>query len=198
MRTAALLSAAALSASAAAARAPWTPSPVPVFVAGAAGGVPQYRIPAAVVTPKGTVIAFAEKRYDPAGDCNFKTLVARRSSDMGATWGPEVVVAGASPDNSTSTGNPQVVFHPQSGRVVVVFGVRKLPARGCSPCDGVFVLDDGGSDGLAWGAPVNISAQLGPLAGHSIPGPGTGLVLATGARAGRILMSASYGEYALA
>ena len=89
------------------------------------------------------------------------------------------------------------VYHAPSGKVVVTFSVQNLPAGGCSPSDGVFVVDDGGSDGLQWGAPRNITDQLGPIAGHTVPGPGAGAVLtsASGAYAGRIVMSGTDGAY---
>lgn len=168
-----------------------------VFVSGQ-DGVPQYRIPALVQTGVGTLLAFAEARFQPSSDCGYKYLVVRRSVDGGTSWGGSIVVAGARADNSTSTGNPQAVYHGPSGRVVVVFSVQQLPApRGCSPSDGVFVVDDGGSDGVSWGAPTNITGQLGPVAGHVVPGPGAGLVLtaASGARAGRLVMSGTRGAY---
>ena len=196
--TAAAAAVATIAAAPHATAAPWTPSPVPVFVAGSEG-VPQYRIPALVQTGTGTLLAFAEARYAPATDCGYKTLVVRRSADGGDTWSPSVVVAGARADNGTATGNPMAVYHAPTGRVVVVFGVQRLPPprTGCSPADGVFVVDDGGSDGAAWGTPVNITASLGPVAGHAIPGPGAGLVLtaASGPRAGRIVMSGTAGAY---
>lgn len=194
MCVARLAAACALVAAASAAAAPPL---VPIFAAGDFG-VPQYRIPALVVTGKGTLLAFAEARFRPQVDCGFKYLVARRSVDGGVTWGPPAVVAGG-PANDTSAGNPQVVYHPQTGRVVLVYSLQRLPTPTglCSPSDGVFVVDDGGSDGLAWGAPRNITDQLGPIAGHTVPGPGAGIVLtsASGPRAGRIVMSGTHAPY---
>jgi sialidase-1 len=186
-----------LAAAASAAAAPAAPPLVPIFAAGDFG-VPQYRIPALTVTGKGTLLAFAEARFQPEVDCGFKYLVARRSVDGGVTWGPPAVVAGG-PANDTSAGNPQAVYHPQTGRVVVVYSLQHLPTPTglCSPSDGVFVVDDGGSDGLAWGVPRNITDQLGPIAGHTVPGPGAGIVLtsASGPRAGRIVMSGTKSPY---
>ena len=169
---------------------------VDVFLAGdPRWGVPQFRIPALVVTSKGTLLAFAEARYQPASDCGFKVLVVRRSVDSGATWGALANVT--IPNTALAVGNPQAVFHGPSGRVVVVFATTVLPAppSGCSPSDAVWVVDDGGSDGLAWGAPTNLTGQLGNIAGHVVPGPGTGAILTAGAHAGRIIMSGTHGVY---
>ena len=162
-------------------------------------GIHQFRIPALLQTAAGTLVAIAEARTAPQTDCGFKWLVARRSTDNGATWGPSIDLAGRdTPD--FATGNPQAVFHAPSGRIVVVFGVKLIkgdPRAFCSPGSGVFVVDDGGTDGRAWGAPRNISADLGgPAAwGAVVPGPGAGAVTAV-RNPGRILMSGSAGPYA--
>ena len=110
-------------------------------------GIQQFRIPALVLTARGTLIAFAEARTAPQTDCGFKWIVARRSTDNGTTWSKSVDVAGrATPD--FASGNPQAVFHPPSGRVVLVFGAKYIrgdPAARCSPGDAVFAVDDGGA-----------------------------------------------------
>ena len=132
----------------------------------------------------------AEARTDPATDCGYKWIVARRSTDNGVTWGPPIDVIGREWTN-WATGNPQPFFHPASGRVVVIVGTKDLSAPGayCEPGTAVFAVDDGGSDGVHWGPPRNISAELaGPKGGSTLlPGPGTGLVLTRGAHAGRML-----------
>ena len=169
--------------------------PVDVYRAGSEG-VPQYRIPALVQTPRGTLLAFAEARTAPASDCGYKWLVVRRSSDGGATWSASTPVAGAGA-RAFSTGNPQAVFHAPSGRVVLVYGAKDIqgdPHASCSPGSGVFAVDDGGSDGAAWGAPRNISGDLGAAWGGLVPGPGAGAVTAV-RNPGRILMSGSVGAY---
>ena len=161
-------------------------------------GIHQFRIPALVLTARGTLIAIAEARTAPQTDCGFKWLVARRSMDNGSTWSASVDVAGrATPD--FASGNPQAVYHAPSGRIVVVFGAKYIrgdPAARCSPGDAVFAVDDGGSDGAAWGAPRNISADLGGWSGWGgvVPGPGAGAVT-TLRNPGRILMSGSRGAY---
>ena len=175
-------------------------APVDVFVAGdaAARGVLQWRIPALVRTPRGTLLAFAEARTDPRTDCGPKWIAVRRSVDNGSTWSLDAPVGGAPSSPLLAAGNPQAVFHAPSGRVVLTFGGKDLArGGGCSPGDGVFVVDDGGSDGAAWGIPRNISADLGGAAawGGVVPGPGPGAVLTRAPHAGRILMSGSKGAY---
>jgi sialidase-1 len=178
--------------------------PVDVFVAGdsASEGVLQWRIPSLVFTGNRTLLAFAEGRTDPQTDCGYKWIAVRRSTDGGATWSKDIPVGfvGGFGNKTWASGNPMAVFHAPSNKVVVVFGSKDLRERGgCSPGSGVFVVDDGGSDGLTWGEPRNISADLGGLTGPAgwggvVPGPGAGAVL-TRSHAGRIIMSGSLGAY---
>ena len=61
---------------------------VNVFEAGIAGYA-HYRIPAIVVTTKGTVLAFSEARKNQGGDWGPIDIMMRRSTDGGRTWGPQ-------------------------------------------------------------------------------------------------------------
>src|SRR5438128_1025964 len=62
-----------------------------VFVAGQEG-YHTFRIPSALVTPKGTVLAFCEGRKKGRGDAGDIDLVLKRSTDGGKTWQPLQVV----------------------------------------------------------------------------------------------------------
>jgi sialidase-1 len=171
-------------------------SAVNVFVSGdeISEGIKQYRIPALVRTPKGTLLAFAEARTHPETDCGYKWLVVRRSVDEGASWSSSIDVTDRS-QAAQAAGNPMAVYVPATGRVLVTYGVRNLPAQYCSPGDGVFVVDDGGTDGLSWSVPRNISHYLAPMFGGVVPGPGAGIVLELGPYSGRIVFSGSSGIY---
>ena len=63
-------------------------SKVEVFQKGEKYG---YRIPAVVVSKKGTVLAFAERRHG-LHDHAQNDIVLRRSSDNGKTWGEEQIL----------------------------------------------------------------------------------------------------------
>lgn len=179
-------------ASAALAASASAPALVDVFVGGDdfnATSVKQFRIPALVRTGKGTLLAFAEARTAPQTDCGYKWLVVRRSEDEGATWSKSTDVAGRE-WGRWATGNPQAVFHAPSGRVILAFGSKDLSKHGgCEPSTAVFVVDDGGTDGVAWGPPRNISGELGVQWATILPGPGAGAVLQTAPHAGRIVLS---------
>jgi sialidase-1 len=62
---------------------------------GAAGGYSIYRIPGIIVTKKGTILAYTEARRSNGGDWDTIDVVMRRSSDGGATFSPQKVVAHA-------------------------------------------------------------------------------------------------------
>ncbi|WP_434587338.1 sialidase family protein [Streptomyces sp. A5-4] len=80
-------------------------------------GYHTFRIPAAVRTPDGTLLAFAEGRWNSSADNGDIDLVLRRSLDSGCTWQPIQLVADAGTD---TVGNPVPVVDPRTGDVVLV------------------------------------------------------------------------------
>ncbi len=58
---------------------------VPLWTAGQ-GGYHTYRIPALLVTAKGSVLAFCEGRKTGPGDHGDVDLITKRSTDGGRTW----------------------------------------------------------------------------------------------------------------
>lgn len=67
------------------------PARIDVFTAGEMGYA-KYRIPGVVVTPKGTLVAYAEARRDGAADWGAIDIVVKRSEDGGDTWSEGQVV----------------------------------------------------------------------------------------------------------
>ena len=63
-----------------------------IFEAGQ-GGYAHYRVPAIVVTPKGTALAFAEARKSLRGDWGTQDIVMRRSLDRGLSWDAPKIIA---------------------------------------------------------------------------------------------------------
>ena len=101
---------------------------VDVFTAGTQG-YHTFRIPAIVTAPDGSLIAFAEGRkensHDPGG--GDIDLVAKRSSDQGATWSSLVVLD--DPGEGWSASNPTPVTDRDTGRVWILYN-RWEPAFG--------------------------------------------------------------------
>lgn len=59
------------------------------------GGYHIYRIPGLAVTPRGTLLATCEARRTDPWDYSEIDVVLRRSTDGGATWSPQAVLADA-------------------------------------------------------------------------------------------------------
>ncbi|WP_129843455.1 sialidase family protein [Streptomyces sp. RFCAC02] len=167
------------------------------FVSGV-GGYASYRVPAAVATPEGTVVAFAEGRVGGPSDTGDIDVVARRSEDGGRTWGPPAVVAAGQGD---TRGNPSPVVDPRSGRLVLLTtsndgrATEKAIMRGEVAADRsrrVFV-QFGTDDGRAFTAPREITAGAKrPDWRWYATGPGHGIALTGGAHAGRLVVPANH------
>ncbi|WP_234348095.1 sialidase family protein [Streptomyces specialis] len=167
------------------------------FAAGE-GGYDTYRIPAAVTTPDGTLLAFAEGRVGGAGDSGHIDVVVRRSLDGGCTWEPLTVVAAGAGD---TRGNPAPVVDPASGRVVLLTsfnggGVTEADImRGATaPEDGRRVFTQtSDDDGRTFTAPREITADVKlPDWRWYATGPGHGVALTAGEHAGRLVIPANH------
>ncbi|MGK5534130.1 sialidase family protein [Streptomyces sp. URMC 129] len=159
------------------------------------GGYDTYRIPAAVTTPDGTLLAFAEGRVGGAGDTGHIDVVARRSTDGGCTWEPLTVVAAGDGD---TRGNPAPVVDPATGRVVLLTSFNSGEVTEAEIMRGeataeqsrrVFVQtsDD---DGRTFTAPREITADVKlPDWRWYATGPGHGIALSDG---GRLVVPANH------
>jgi sialidase-1 len=170
-----------------------------VFVAGQ-DGYPFYRIPSLVTTRRGTLLAFAEARAS-LRDHAENDLVLKRSLDRGATWGPLQRVA---EDGTNCLSNPTAVVLRDTGRVLLMFqryasGFDEHKAEpgldGPRVCRTFLTHSD--DDGVTWAAPREITAQVKrpTEVTSTATGPGTGIQLARGPHAGRILMPFNQGPY---
>ncbi len=159
------------------------------------GAYKGYRIPAVVVSKKGTVLAFAEGRNegDDSGDID---LILKRSTDNGKTWGAEILVWN---DALNTCGNPCPVVDEETGRIWLLttwnYGkddeseiITKKSEYFRSPF--ICYSDD---DGLTWSEPANISAGCkDPSWGWYATGPGFGIQLKKGKHKGRMIIPANH------
>ncbi|GHJ37708.1 exo-alpha-sialidase [Streptomyces sp. TS71-3] len=176
-------------------RAPCTSS-VP-FSAGQ-DGYDTFRIPAAVRTRDGALLAFAEGRVGGAGDSGNIDVVSKRSLDGGCTWGPLDVVAAGDGD---TRGNPAPVVDPRTGHVVLLTCFNSGAVTEAQIMRGevtpeqsrrVFVQTST-DDGRTFSAPHEITADV----KHSdwrwyATGPGHAIALAHGPHKGRLVVPANY------
>lgn len=159
------------------------PAPVPVFVSGA-GGNHTYRIPAIVISQKGTLLAFCEARRNGLSDAGDIATVLRRSTDLGRTWESLRVVA---EDKGHTLGNPCPVVDRDTGIIWLLLtrnlGEDREPQieQGTSREPRTVWITHSSNDGVSWTVPENISA----VARESSwtwygTGPGNGIQLADG------------------
>ncbi|MFD9092188.1 exo-alpha-sialidase [Streptomyces collinus] len=162
------------------------------------GGYATYRIPATVVTRRGTVLAFAEGRHDGAGDSGDIDVVRRRSTDGGCTWGPQAVVAAGEGD---TRGNPAPVVDPRTGAVVLVTSYNGGTVAEAQIMRGEAAPDRGRrvfvqrsvDDGRGFTHPRDITAEVKPAHWRwYATGPGHALALTRGPHTGRLLVPADH------
>lgn len=148
------------------------------------GGYHTYRIPAVIVTPEGTLLAFCEGRKTSRSDHGDLDLVLRRSADGGKTWTPMQIVYEEGGDAKVTIGNPCPVVHQNTGRIWLPF---------CRNNDDVLVTfsDD---DGKTWAKPREITESVKKSGwGWYATGPGVGIQLERGEHKGRLLVPCDHG-----
>lgn len=135
-----------------------------LFTAGT-GGYHTYRIPALIVAPDGTILAFCEGRKNSAKDNGDIDTVLKRSFDNGTTWQSMQVIAD---DGESTIGNPCPVVDKDTGTIWLPF---------CKNNDQVFVIKST-DNGATWSRPVEITKDVKLLSwSWYATGPGHGIQL---------------------
>jgi sialidase-1 len=140
---------------------------IDLFTAGTEG-YRCYRIPALIVSVRGTVLAFCEARRHNCADDDEIDIVLRRSLDGGRTWEDRIMIA---TDGDRSVDQPCPVVDRDTGTIFLSF---------CKDIQQVFITrsDD---DGLTWSEPEEITASVKDPAWTYIgTGSGHGIQLASG------------------
>ena len=182
---------AALAASAAAGQKPVTQ--VDVFRSGQ-DGYHTYRIPALIVTRKGTLLAFAEGRRSGSGDSGDIDLLLKRSLDNGRSWSKVQVIADFGED---TIGNPAPVVERETGTVFLLMTSnsgrvteRQMVESSVNEFRHVWISHST-DDGLSWTNPLEISSTVRrPDWTWYATGPGNGIQL----RGGRLVVPCDHIE----
>jgi len=152
-----------------------------LFVGGK-GGYQTYRIPALVVSKRGTVLAFCEGRKEGPGDAGLIHELLRRSFDNGTTWaGTQIVVQ----QNGMTCGNPCPIVDKTNGTIFLLF-CKNPKSKGTTEDVAVFTrrtvwLTRSTDDGATWSAPEDLTAAVKkPKWTWYATGPGHGIQLASG------------------
>jgi sialidase-1 len=162
-----------------------------VFEKGEAG-YHGFRIPALLVTPQGTLLAFAEARKNNLGDSGDIDLVLKRSSDNGKTWSPLVVLWN---DGENTCGNPCPVVDESTGRIWLPLTwnhgkdhEKQIKAKTGRDTRRVYMSysDD---DGQTWKPPYEVTKTTKrPEWTWYATGPGNGIQLTRGPHKGRLVI----------
>ena len=170
------------------------PEIVDVFVP-KTDGFKSIRIPAVVVTGKGTLLAFAEGRAADADQARNK-IILKRGTEGGKSWGKVAVIA---EDGAKSLNNPCVVVERHNGRVLLMYqsypaGVGEWSGKLRQGHDGAMIVRNwlitSDDDGVTWSRPRDVTRQTKRARGPTTvaSGPGLGIQLRHGKHAGRILI----------
>lgn len=156
------------------------------------GGYHTYRIPALLVSGKGTLLAFCEGRKNSRSDSGEINILLKRSTDRGATWGESAVIVAFGSDTA---GNPAPVLDRKTGTIWLLLTRNigtdteaQIVARTAAGTRTVWVThsDD---DGLTWTKPVDITSQVKPASWTwYATGPGAGIQL----RGGRLVIACDH------
>lgn len=148
------------------------------------GGYVTHRIPAMIVTSKGTLLAFCEARSGSAADAAPTDVLLRRSSDDGKTWTVSQVVAHFP---AATVGNPTPVEDRRTGVIWLLLTsnpaeVTEKEIEDSSPKGTRTVWITHSSDnGLHWASPKEItSSTKKPNWTWYATGPGNGIQLTDG------------------
>jgi sialidase-1 len=155
------------------------PPHVDVFRAGE-GGYASYRIPALMVSPKGTLLAFCEGRRNSASDAGDIDVLLRRSFDRGKSWQPVQTVADM---GENTVGNPTPVVERRTGAILLLLTSNpgRVTESQTGPRDRTVWITRSTDDGKSWSALSEITAQVKlPDWTWYATGPGNGIQLRSG------------------
>ncbi|MFT7484744.1 MAG: sialidase-1 [Candidatus Paceibacteria bacterium] len=155
-------------------------------------GVPVFRIPGLVTTPKGTLIGVYDVRWKGWGDLPGDIDVGlSRSTDGGRHWEPMRVMMDMGNDPEWShdgVGDPALLVDRNTGRIFVIatwsHGQRSwrgsLP--GLAPAQtGQLMLVHSDDEGLTWSKPRNLTRMVkDPEWSFLLQGPGRGICMENG------------------
>lgn len=165
--------------------------PAVVFKAKETSAHPSIRIPALLHTARGTLVAVAEGRDAPTDQAS-NDLIVRLSTDGGRSWTKSAVALELGKD---CINNPCLVQEAKSGRIFLFYqvfpaGMKEfggLTPGPSGPTKIAYITSD--NDGRSWSKPVDVTAALKPdIATTTASGPGIGIQLARGPKAGRLVI----------
>ena len=166
----------------------------------------NFRIPGIVETPKGTLVAVFDNRFNHAGDLPADiTVGVSVSKDKGNTWSPiRTAIDCKRLPGGSGIGDPAILCDaktgrlwiaalraPNSGHPIWTSSATNQAPKGTDPCDpricGQFILAYSDNEGATWSKPINITSDVKRPEdpdtqnwGLLFQGPGAGITLQDG------------------
>lgn len=144
------------------------PAQTDVFVA-RADGVHTYRIPAMLVSPKGSLLVFCEARKQRISDASPTDMVLKRSTDGGKSWSAMQVLVRGSGEEAIM--NPCPVVDRTDNSILLFCINAHKDGRGHHR----HLLLTSNDDGLTWSEPVDMAERITPYDDTFVSGPGVGI-----------------------
>lgn len=165
------------------ARAAAPPVKTAIYVSGTEG-YHTFRIPALIVTKKGTLLAFCEGRKNGTSDTGDIDLILKRSFDNGKTWQPIQMVWD---DGLNTCGNPCPVIERETGTIWLLLtnnlgtDIEAKIVDGTSQGTRTVWVCKSTDDGATWSKPVEITKDVKAKEWTwYATGPGVGIQLKSG------------------
>jgi len=130
------------------------------------------RIPSIDITPRGTLLAFAQRG---GGDNHPNHIQVRRSTDSGKTWGKVRSFENKGFEKRVSCANPCPLVDHETGEVRVFWAVRTL--QNGLQMEGLY-YSHSKDDGVTWSDPARFQVGDDPTIGYSTTS--RGIQLSTG------------------
>lgn len=148
----------------------------------------SYRIPALVTAVDGSLLLFAEARRETWKDKSWTDVVVKRSADGGATWSQAVNLTAAVNDGAYAFMDPAPVVDAGTGNVYL-FCCRWNKGNAEAKNNRAFLIVSS-DNGATWGEPKDVTERV-VMPGWYCSGfgPGSGIRIAEGRYAGRLILA---------
>ena len=124
-------------------------------------GTTHYRIPALLTLPNGDILAFADKRYNGAGDLpNQIEVMVRKSTNNGTNFNAEKRITPPSASKKDGHGDTAVVLDKKTGHILALVAAGQGFLKS-TPHDPIRIKVIRSKDnGDSWSEPIDITSQV--------------------------------------